>query len=123
MGWIFEVEYYKKIHYEYVKVDGLFIEALESCIASCLAGWSFIDAFAALYFSRKEINFNKLKHFTRWRRISKTGLRAWTVIKYGCKLFNEHFGREIFKVKAIELEQSDVKDLVDEPVWKVIEFA
>jgi len=123
MGWIFEVEYCKEIPYEYEKVNGLFVEALESCIVNCLAEWSFMDAFAILYFRRKEINFNKLKRLARWKRISKTDLRAWAAIRYGCKLFNEHFGREIFKVKAIELKVDDVKDMINEAVGKVAEFA
>jgi hypothetical protein len=62
MGWDFEVEYYKKIPYEYEEVDGLFIETLESCIVDCLAEWSFVDAFAALYFRREEVDFDKLRN-------------------------------------------------------------
>ncbi len=123
MNWIFEVEYYRKVPYEYKKIDGLFVEALESCIVNCLAEWSFTDAFATLYFRRKEINFNKLRQLARWRRISKTNLRTWTAIKYGCKLFNEHLGGEVFKVKTIELRQDEVKELIDEAVGKVVEFA
>lgn len=122
-GWSFEVEYYEKIPYEYRKVDGLFVETLESCIVNCMSEWSFLDAFAALYFRRREISFNKLKLLGRWRRISKTDLRVWTAIKYGCKLFNEYFGKEIFKVKVAKLRQSDIKDLIDEVVIKVVEFA
>jgi hypothetical protein len=38
-------------------------------------------------------------------------------------LFNEHFGREVFKFKAAEVKQDDVRELVDEAVEKVIEFA
>jgi hypothetical protein len=123
MGWNFEVEFYKKMPYEYRKVDGLFVETLESCIVNCLAEWSFIDAFAALYFRREEIDFDKLKLFGRWKRVSRTNLRVWSLIKYGCKLFNEHFGREIFGFKAIEIKQADVKELINEAIEKVVEFA
>ncbi len=123
MGWNFEVEFYRKIPYEYKKVDDLFIEELESCIVDCLAEWSFIDAFATLYFRRDEIDFDKLRILARWKRLSKTNLRVWTLIKYGCKLFNQHFGREIFKFKVIEIKQADIKELINEAVEKVVEFA
>jgi hypothetical protein len=88
-----------------------------------LAEWSFIDAFAALYFRREEVDIDELKNLGRWKRVSKTNLRVWTLIKYGCRLFNEHFGREVFKLKAAEVKQDDIKELVDEAVEKVIEFA
>jgi hypothetical protein len=123
MGWNFEVEFHRKIPYEYKRVDGLFVEALESCIVSCLAEWSFIDAFAALYFRRKEVDFNKLKILGRWKRIAGTNLRVWSLIKYGCKLFNEHFGRKIFRVKAVEIKQEEIRELVSEAVERVVEFA
>jgi len=123
MGWDFEVEYYKKIPYEYEEVDGLFIETLESCIVDCLAEWSFVDAFAALYFRREEVDFDKLRNLGKWKRVSKTNLRVWTLIKFGCNLFNEHFGRGVFKFKAAEVKQADVRELVNEVVEKVVEFA
>ena len=123
MSWNFEVEFHRKIPYEYKKVNDLFIETLESCIVNCLAEWSFIDAFAALYFRRREINFDKLRNLGRWKRVSKTNLRVWSLIKYGCKLINEHLGREIFKFKAVEIKQDDVRELVNEAVEKVVEFA
>ena len=122
-GWGFEVEYYRKIPYEYEKVGGLFIETLGSCIVNCLAEWSFIDAFAVLYFRREEVDFDKLREVGRWKKVSKTNLRVWTLIKYGCKLFNEYFGKEIFKFKAVEVKQADVRDLVNEAVERVVEFA
>jgi hypothetical protein len=123
MGWNFEVEFHKRIPYEYKRIDGLLVEDLESCIANCLVEWSFTDAFAALYFRRKEIDFDKLKSVGRWKRVSRTNLRVWTLVKYGCKLFNEHFGREIFKLRAVEIKQDDVRELVSEAVGKVVEFA
>jgi len=123
MGWMFEVEYCEKIPYEYGEVDGLFVEVPESCIVSCITEWSFVDAFAILYFRREEIDFNKLKRLGRWKRISKTNVRFWTAIKYGCKLFNEFFGEQVFKIKAIELKNSYVRDLINEAVEKVVEFA
>jgi hypothetical protein len=122
MGWDFEVEFHKKIPYEYREVDGLFVETLESCVVNCLAEWSFTDAFATLYFRRKEIDFDKLRNLGRWKRVSGTNLRAWTLIKYGCKLFNEHLGRKVFDFKAIEIKQAEVKELVNEAVEKVVEF-
>jgi hypothetical protein len=123
MGWYFEVEYHKKIPYEYEEVDGLFVETLESCIINCLAEWSFIDAFTALYFRRKEVDFDKLRNLGRWKRLSKTNLRIWTLIKYGCELFNEYFGKEIFKFKAAKVKQASVRELVKEAAKKVVEFA
>jgi hypothetical protein len=88
-----------------------------------LAEWSFIDAFATLYYRREEVDFNKLRNLGRWRRISKTNVRVWTLIKYGCRLFNEHFDREAFKLKAVEIKQADIRELVNEAVQKVVEFA
>jgi hypothetical protein len=123
MGWYFEVEYYRKIPYEYEKIDDLFVESLESCIVNCLAEWSFIDAFATLYFRREEVDFDKLRGLGRWKRVSRTNLRVWILIKYGCKLFNEYLGREVFKFKSVEIKQADVKELVNEAVEKVVEFA
>ncbi|MDT7891970.1 MAG: hypothetical protein RQ952_04430 [Thermoproteota archaeon] len=123
MNWNFEIEYYKKIPYEYKEFDGLFVETLESCIVSCFTEWSFIDAFAVLYFRRKEVDFDKLSNLGRWKRASQTNLRVWTLIKYGCKLLNEHFGKEIFKFKAFEIKQAHMKELVEEAIEKVIEFA
>jgi hypothetical protein len=88
-----------------------------------LAEWSFIDAFATLYFRREEVDFDKLRDLGRWKRVSKTNLRVWILIKYGCKLFNEYLGREVFKFKSVEIKQVDVKELVNEAVEKVVEFA
>jgi len=122
-GWIFEVEYYDKVPYDYKKVDNLFIETPESCLVNCIADWSFLDAFAVLYFRRDEISFEKVKQLARWKRISKTDTRVWNVIKYGCNLFNQHLGKKIFNVKATGLKQEDVKELVEEAVEKVMEFA
>ena len=123
MGWDFEVEYHERVPYDYRKVDELFIEAPESCIVNCMSEWSFADAFATLYFRKDEIDFDKLKRLGRWKRISKTNTRVWTAIKYGCKLFNEHLDKPVFKVRATDLEQRDVKELIEEAVEKVAEFA
>ncbi len=122
-GWIFEVEYHDKIPYEYREVDSLFIETPESCLVSCIAAWSFLDAFAVLYFRRDEISFNKVKELARWKRISRTDVRVWNAIKYGCRLFDEQIGRRMFNMKAARLEQVDVKELIEEAVEKVVEFA
>jgi hypothetical protein len=122
-GWIFEVEYHDKVPYDYKKVDRLFIETPESCLVNCISDWSFLDAFAVLYFRRDEISFEKVKQLARWKRISKTDTRVWNVIKYGCNLFNQHLGKKIFNVKATGLKQEDVKELVEEAVEKVMEFA
>jgi len=123
MGWIFEVEYHDKIPYEYRRVDDLFIEAPESCVVNCMSEWSFADAFATLHFRKNEIDFDKLKRLGRWRRISKTDTRVWTAIKCGCKLLNDHLGKQIFKVKAMSLKQDDVKELIEEATERVVEFA
>ena len=76
-----------------------------------------------MYFRREEVDLDKLRNLGRWRRVSKTNLRIWTLIKYGCRLFNEHSGREVFKFKAVEIKQADIKELVNEAVEKVVEFA
>lgn len=121
-GWFFEIEYHKKIPYEYRKVDELFVESPESCIASCISKWAFTDAFAILYYKRSEIDFNRLRQLSRWKRVSRTHLRVWTTIKYGCKLLNEQLGESIFKVRASNLEQNDVKELIEEAVEAVMRF-
>jgi hypothetical protein len=122
VGWTFEVEFYDKIPYESKMVDDLFVESPESCITSCISDWAFTDAFATLYFRRDEVDFKKLKELSRWKRISKVDTRVWTAIKYGCKLFNEQLGKHIFKVKATALRE-ELKELIEEAVEKVVEFA
>jgi hypothetical protein len=122
-GWVFEVEYYDKIPCEYEKVDQLMIEAPESCLVNCISDWAFLDAFAVLYFRKDEISFEKVRKLARWKRISRTDARVWNALKYGCNLFNEQMQRKVFHVKATRLEQDDVKELVEEAVEKVMEFA
>ena len=121
-GWIFEVEVYDKIPFEYTRVGRLLVESLESSIVSCVADWSFLDALAALYFRRDEINFRKLRRISRWRRISRSNTRVWSVIKYACSLFNEKFGEKLFNVRKTSLSR-EIKELVEEAVDKVLEFA
>jgi hypothetical protein len=121
--WIFEVEYYQKVPYEYKEVDRLYIETPESCLVSCMADWAFLDAFAVLYFRKDETSFGKVRELARWKRISRTDTRVWNAIKYGCSFFNEHIGKRVFNVKSTMLEQDDVKELVEEAVEKVMEFA
>jgi hypothetical protein len=127
MGWSFEVEFHREIPYEYRSVGGLLVENLEPCIVDCLAEWSFVDAFATLYLRRNEVDFGRLRTLGRWKRVSKTDLRAWTLVKYGCKLFNERLGREVFRARSFEfkaeIEQAEVKELVNEAVDKVVELA
>lgn len=123
MGWLFEVEYHEKIPYEYRKVDELFVESPESCIVSCISEWAFMDAFATLCYKRSEIDFDKLRRLGRWKRISKTHIRVWTAIKYGCKLLNEQLGRSVFKVRATNLEQNYIKELIEEASGRMMEFA
>jgi hypothetical protein len=122
-GWIFEVEYCDKMPYEYREVDGLMVEEPESCIVNCMADWAFLDAFAVLYFRKDDILFEKVRELARWKRISRTDTRVWNAIKYGCNLFNEQMEKKVFDVKATKLEQDDVKELVEEAVEKVMEFA
>jgi len=123
MGWDFEIEYHKRIPYEYERVDELFIETIESSIVSCISEWSFIDAFATLYFRRGEVDFEKLKEMGRWKRLSGSDTRVWTALKYGCKLFNEHFGKEIFHVRVRGELSDDISELIEEAVERVVEFA
>lgn len=122
MGWIFEVEYHPKMPYEYKKIDGLFVEAPESCIVSCMAEWAFTDALFTLYLKRNEVNLDKLRQLGRWKRISGTHTRVWTAIRYGCAMLNERLRNSRFKVRAANLKQSDVKELIEEAVEKVAEF-
>ncbi|MBE0513220.1 hypothetical protein IBX38_09235 [Candidatus Bathyarchaeota archaeon] len=124
-GWIFEVEQYKDLgeKFDYQPIDGLFVERPYSCIVNCVADWSFLDAFATLYFRRGRVPLKRLKGLGRWKRISKTNVRVWTAIKYGCKLFNEYLGERTFNVRDTRLDREDVKELVEEAVEKVVEFA
>ncbi len=123
MGWNFEVEYHREIPYDYRGVDGLLVEAPESCIVSCMSEWSFADAFAILYFRREEVDFGKLKRMARWKRVSRTDVRVWTAVKYGCSLLNERLGKRVFRVRSTSLRREDVGELVDEAVEEVVEFA
>lgn len=123
MGWGFEIEYHDKVPHEYREVDGLLVETPESCIVSCMSEWSFLDAFAILYFRRDEIDLKKLREMARWRRVSGTNARIWTAIKYGCILLNGSLGRKIFRVRSTELRHDDIKELIEEAVEKVVEFA
>jgi len=121
-GWIFEVEVYEKIPYEYERIGNLLVESLESSIVSCIADWSFLDALATLYFRREEVDFRKLRRISRWKRLSRSNTRVWSIIKYACNLFNENFEERFFDIRRTTLSE-DIKELVDEAVSKVIEFA
>lgn len=124
-GWIFEVEQHEDLRerFDYQTIDGLFVEKPDSCIVNCTADWSFLDAFATLYFRRDQVPLKRLKELGRWKRISKTNVRVWTAVKYGCNLFNEHLDERTFNVRDTRLDREDVKELVEEAVEKVVEFA
>lgn len=122
-GWIFEVEYYNKMPYSYREMDGLFVETPESCLVNCMAEWAFLDAFAILYFRRDEVSFEKVRELARWKRILRTDVRVWDAVRHGFNLFNQQIGKKVFDVRATRLEQEDVRDLVEEAVEKVMEFA
>lgn len=122
-GWIFEVEYHDKVPYDYREVDGLLIEAPESCLVNCMADWAFLDAFAILHLRRDEISFERIKELARWERVSGTDIRIWNAIKYGCSLINTRLGKRVFNVRGTRLRQEDIRELVEEAVEKVVEFA
>ena len=124
-GWIFEVERHKdlKNDFRYRMIEGLYVETPDSCIVNCIADWSFLDAFATLYFRSDEIALESLKELGRWRRISKTDVRVWNAVKYGCTLFNKSFKKKIFNVRDTSLRIKEVRDLIEEAVEKVVEFA
>lgn len=124
-GWIFEVEQHEDLRekFDYQPIDGLFVENPSSCIVNCMADWSFLDAFATLYFRRDHVPLKRLKELGRWKRISKTNVRVWGAIKYGCKLFNEYLDERTFNVRDTRLDREDVKELVEEAVEKIVEFA
>jgi hypothetical protein len=124
-GWIFEVEDYDDLQkrFDYQRLGALFVEKPESCIVTCITDWSFLDAFAVLFFRREEVSLERLKDLGRWKRISKTNVRVWGAIKYGCKLFNAYLDERAFNVRETRLDREDVKELVDEAVEKVVEFA
>ncbi|MFQ6074727.1 MAG: hypothetical protein ACE5Z5_01140 [Candidatus Bathyarchaeia archaeon] len=122
-GWTFEVEYYDKVPYSYGEIDGLLVETPESCLVNCMADWAFLDAFAILYFRKDDISFDSIRELARWKRITRTDTRVWSAIKYGCSLFNTRLGEKVFDVKRASLRQGDIKELVEEAVEKVMEFA
>jgi len=122
-GWILEVEYHDKVPYEYKETDGLLVETPESCLVNCIADWAFLDAFAILYFRREEISFEKVRELARWERIAKTDTRVWNAIKYGCSLINTRLGEKVFPVRRTSLRQEDIRELVEEAVEKVMDFA
>jgi len=104
-------------------IEGLYVETPDSCIVNCIADWSFLDAFATLYFRSDEIALESLKELGRWRRISKTDVRVWNAVKYGCTLLNKSFKKKIFNVRDTSLRIKEVRDLIEEAVEKVVEFA
>ncbi len=122
-GWIFEVEKYDKVPCEYREVDGLLVERPENCVVSCLADWVFIDAFAVMYFRRDDISLDRLKELGRWKRFSGTNTRVWSAIKYDCSLFNTRLGEKVFNFTRTSLRQGDIRELVEEAVEKVMDFA
>lgn len=122
-GWNFEVEHCDKVSYEYEEIDQLCIETPESCLVNCIADWAFLDAFATLYFRRDSVSFDKVRKLARWKRISGTDTRAWNAIRYGCSLFNKQLEKKVFDVKTTQSTRDDIKELVEEAVEKVMEFA
>jgi len=123
MGWKFEVKYYHELPFNYVKLDELLVEELEHCIASCVANWEFLDGLAALYIRKEEVDFEKLKAVSRWKRVAGTNVRVWAIIKYACKLFNEELSRNLFDVRRVKVSNQQLKELVSEVVAKVVELA
>jgi len=123
MDWILEVEYHQRIPYEYTQRDGLNIETQESNLVSCMGEWAFLDALATLYFRRHEISFPKLRKLARWKRVSGTSTRVWNTIQYSCNLFNQKTGKRIFNVRSSKLRPSELPELIEEAVDRVIEFA
>lgn len=91
-------------------------------MVSCVADWSFLDTFALLYFRRDEIFLRKVRRLSRWKRIARTDTRVWSAIRYSCQLFNERLGKRLFNVRSREFSD-DVKELVEEAVEKVLDFA
>lgn len=124
-GWIFEVERHDDLResFRYEEVDGLLVEIPECSIVNCVVDWSFLDAFAVLYFRRDELDLRRVRALGRWRRMSGTNVRAWSAIRYGCNLFNKRLEKEIFGVRETSLGRDDVEELVEEAVEKVVEFA
>ena len=123
MGWVFEVKYYRSLPFGYIRVGKLFVEELEHSIASCVASWEFLDGLAALYVRRDEVSFEKLRAISRWMRIAKTDVRVWSAIRYACHLFNEELRKKMFRVRKAELENAEVRELLEEAVAKVVELA
>ena len=123
-GWIFEIEQFNDVkkRFNYIESDGLLIESPESCLVNCISDWSFLDAFSVLYFRKDEISLDILKKLGMWKRISRTNIRVWNVLGYGCKLFNESFGNRVFDIRTKNLARNDMKELVEESIEKVVEF-
>ncbi len=65
----------------------------------------------------------KVRRLSRWKRIARTDARVWSAIRYACQLFNERSGRKLFDVRDRDFRNDDVKELVEEAVEKVLEFA
>lgn len=122
-GWLFEIELCDLDEVDFTEVDSLLVERPEACIVDCITDWSFLDAFATLYFRSDDVSLDRVKDTGRWRRISRTDTRVWNAVKYGCSLFNEKLGREVFHIRSTALGNESVKELIDEAVDKVIELA
>jgi hypothetical protein len=56
------------------------------------------------------------------RELSKTDL-SLNFNEIWLQIFNKHLRKEIFRFKTIEVKQADIKELVNEAVEKVVEFA
>lgn len=120
-GWRFQIEYVEKPE-NYVKVGKLYVENVGEVITECLGRWAFIDAFAALYANRDDINFEDLAKQSYWKRISGTNIRVRQALEYGGRLINEMTGKDLFEVRKTKLENEYVRREIEEAVEKVVEL-
>lgn len=122
-GWQAEIELSELDRIPSESVDGLPVQKAESCLVDCIAEWSFTDALAVLFFHKTDIALPEIKEYGRWRRIAHSEVRVWQAVRYACTSFNRYAQQEIFPVRRTELSDELIKNLMDEAVEKVMEFA
>ncbi len=123
-GWMVEIEFIKNFSDErYIKRGGLYVETFEEAIINCIQRWAFTDAFAVLFVNRARVRINELNKRAYWMRLAGTDFRVRQVLDYGANRLNELLEEPFFKTRMITIEDSFIRDNVDDAIERVVEFA
>lgn len=112
-GWQIDAEYTNE-RLDFRIIDGLRIESMEQTIVDCLKRYAFMDAYATLYFNRKEIKISPLVQRHYWERMPHRNVRIGQLLAYGWAKLNGKHTREI--------DDWFIREDVDEAVEKVIDI-